>query len=525
MAVLAQDPPNGQSGGTNGKASQPPASKPQDKPGEPNPQAPDPKTKPGDEPKRTPDPKTKPGDEPKGKPDDKAKSPDDNPKAKADPRSAPLTPETMRGLPRNAPDIFQVKERLPYQTPTQAELRLYDEVLHKGAKNDTEKSLVQKVHRYRILRLTDPANHARIGLAREELSKDIDNCRRIQPQMYQGYLDELLKSTPALMENHIAVRINAMYVLARQRYEPAVPLMVAQIQNPKQHEAVQYWCVKGIQYLGDQEIKNKSYENDAVNALLNMLKRNHVVHPFTRHTIVTALGAVGRPMRSAVNRDAEVAQTLILMLRDPTVERLTRAEAIRALARMRVPPDLDYNFQLVGYEIARFAADASYAAMADPGEDLLRTYLYMYECYDALMLAGGDSASKDAGKKVGQAGSHPLAKTKGDGTYAAALRDRVKELTRVFVEVYKPPPDQKLPEGQAQKVAEVAKRLPQHGADRLTDELVTFLKSHPPRDQKLTPIMQPLPPAVEPKPRPKPAPPAEKSAAEGEKDAEAPTNG
>lgn len=422
-----------------------------------------------------------------------------------DDRRVVLDELTKKGLPRKPPDMFLLRKQLPFQTPSNAQLKRFEELVRSGLSNDADRAVADLVIKYRILRLTDPGILPRFAAIRDELVKDLDNTRRIQPPLYELYITKLMDALPQLMENNIVVRVNAMIIMARQRYEPALAVMIAQVNNPDQHESVQNWAVNGIAALGELEIKNKALESEAVNALTKMLNRHKLptpqaaIHPFTQRNIVIALGAVGRPMLSAVDRDAKVTQNLIEILRDPTINRTTRSEAARALARMRVPPDLDYNFQPIAIEIARFSVDAAYAAIVNPEIDNLRSHLFVYDCYDALVSLGGDPTSRDPRRKAGAAGVHPLAKAKRDAEFVAAIRDASKELTRILVDIYKPPPEIKLPDDLRPKIAEITNRLKNYGAEKAATDLLKFIKARAPRDWKLTPTMEPLKPGSDPK--------------------------
>lgn len=435
---------------------------------------------------------------------------------------SPLISELMRGTRPHrdpVPELLIEKSLLPdAPKPTPEDNRKFGEFKKLGGpdiRTDADKALIERVVKYQVYSLTDPnwfrPNPEARKPALEEMRKNRDAIESIfeakggvNEKFLAIYKPLAQKYLADLLDNHLWVRANAMRLLAMLKDEETIRLFVAQIDDPKQHEGIKFLAIEGIESLGQKNLIGKvELQSMAVNTLLNLLKKGEQIHPSTRQSAVRALGAMGRPTRVIGRNDAEVAVALLKILRDPNIRRWDRNEAAVLLANLQIPPELDYNFQYVAYEIAQFAADVAAAALKDPSIDDLHSHLFLVDASYALapekktprMLPLAESASA---KKHAKAAGH------GDPAYIRTIGERVNRLTVAALKAYKPeaaaatkPAAQPKAEDVVKKTQEIAARLQGDFAKEL-DALNDLLKNKPPRSPRLTPETDELgpPPAL-----------------------------
>ncbi len=433
-----------------------------------------------------------------------------------------LDPIAKQGIPKEPLPSFRLLEAAPplvTERPKLDEMRQVQLILRRGPNNDTERQLLRKVVSYQVLRLSEPREFSRQRRNLEDIGRMLQLARR-NPNTYAIVRDTIIECTAKMFQHHIVSRVAAGIVLGMLADEAALPLLVEQLNDPKQHESVKIWCIKAVRTIAlaqpELRIRNKQYEEAVLRALLAILRQEPAPHLWTQREIILALGAIGRPTEDLLAGDANVARELVLMLRgtglrsrEGTVPegpgRAVRVAATRSLSMLIIPPTLDYNFQIVGAEIARFAVEATYAALRDPLIDRLKSDLYVRRCYYALVVLAGDPQATTTAAREGLVARHPLATQRSDPQYLRQLRDMVGELNQAMLRVYRPSPAEvnpkDIPKELVKRAAWVRNRLKELQVEAIATRLARFLEQNPPRDDgKLTPATAPLPPPPQLKP-------------------------
>jgi hypothetical protein len=451
-------------------------------------------------------------DEPKqdqGKTDEPAaKKPEDKTPKSLREMGIPTDQEPWKGTrsKRDPVESLTISKPIPVPDPKSEDRRKFEDLKKKADFKQEDLELLDRMTRYQVFSLTRLDGPWKTN--RDEIEKILDNEGFGTDKFRREYKSLLQKYLTQLLDNHLWTRVNAMKLLAKLEDEGNIDLFVKQIRDPQQHEAVKLWAIKGIGQLGQRRISQVDLEARAVAALLDTLTQKGELQSFTRQTIVQALGAVGRPMRTAIKKDCEVSIELLKIMRDPANRRWDRHEAMIALAQLQIPADIDYNFQLVAHEIGQFVADASAAALRDPAIDDLRTHLFLVFAHESLVgKQRVNSVSKEAVFYLAdKAKRHPIAKTKGDPEYVRALGEMVHKLAGTSLMVYKI--NQK-PENLDARIKQIRAELKGMGFDQQINELNSLLQAKQPRSTKLTPEAPDLgpPPQVA-----GPAKPAEKPA-------------
>ena len=427
-----------------------------------------------------------------------------------------LDPIARQGIPKPEIEPFSLlrnAQSLLPSRPSLEELRLARVLLVRGPTNDQERETLHRIVLYQVLRLSDPREFSRQRRNLTELQRTITTARR-NPAVYAVVRDAVLQAATRMFSHHIVSRVAAGIVLNMLADEASLPLLVEQIKNPKQHESVKIWCIKAIREVALRDpqlrIRDKRYEQQSLAALLELLRSNPPPHLWTQREIIRALGAIGRPTEDLLSGDANVARELVLLLRGTNLRsaqgevpegpgRVVRVAATESLVLLVIPPNLDYNFQIVGAEIARFAVEAAYAALRDPLIDRLQSYLYVRRCYQTLTVLAGDPTGSEPAQRNGIAAQHPLANQQSDPQYLRQLRDLVGQLNREMLRVYRPSAEEvdpkDIPRELLEKATWVRDRLKESRVESLANDLLSYLNEHPPRGEgRLTPATEPLPP-------------------------------
>ncbi|MBI3467543.1 MAG: hypothetical protein HY000_31420 [Planctomycetes bacterium] len=411
-----------------------------------------------------------------------------------------LLNELMKGTrsQRTPPDYLTERRKLPYEKPSTADVgKVNSDEFHKrGTYSESDRALIERVLKYEVYSLTDSNLHqAEQRKNKDDITRILEYAQNNSPEFNAIYKQLATQYLRELLTNHLHVRINAMILLARVRDEQLInDVYVPLIEDPDEPEAVKYWAVKSIKLLGEHRIKVE-LESKAVGALLGLLKQNKPIHFMTRSAVVQALGAVGRASHIVLQKDAAVAVALLQVVRDPTIRRADRSEAVTALGNLQIPNDLDYNFQYVAYEIAQFISDAVAAAIDDPAEDNLQTDMILVRAFWTLI----GRAPKDAGTLSERARQHP--KRGGDAQYVEDLGNRIKDLAKIALDAYKSDGGGAPQKGKEKKEEDIVARV-RTIKDRLRDKDMAkklrdfneYLTSHPPRSMQVTPDVPKLSP-------------------------------
>jgi hypothetical protein len=313
------------------------------------------------------------------------------------------------------------------------------------------------------------------------------NPKNVNEKFLAAYKQFLFQYLQDLLQNSLHARMNAMYLLQQLRDENTIGLFCDQISDPDQHEAVKFLAIEGLEQIGRRKITRVDSESRAVATLLNVLEQKEYTQK-TRMAAVRALGSIGRPGRDiGLKRDVNVAVTLLKIMRDPNIRRWDRHEAMNALASLSIPPEIDYNFQVVAYEIGQFAAETGQAAVKDPLSDDLYTHLFLVAASNALTTEPKQQHLAAQAKKHGGK----------DELYVRMLGDPVKELAISALKIF---PGIRRLDDIAQKMQKVKEGIenPVNRYVARVESLREVLKSNPPRSLKLTPDTDELgpPPAL-----------------------------
>ena len=418
-----------------------------------------------------------------------------------------LQEELLRGTRpgRKPPDYLTNRVKLIAEKPAPADLAKVaaEEFRKRPTYGDADKALLDKVVKYQVYSLTDP-NLSTTELRKNatEVGRMLDNLPSSSSEFQSLYRETAVQYLRELLTNHLFYRINAMILLAKVKDERLISdLFVPLIEDPEQPEGVKLWAVKAIGALGPQHVK-VDLETKAVGALLSLLNHNNPVHPFTRAQIVQSLGAIGRVSHITIQKDAAVAVQLLQVVRNPSLRRADRSLAVVALGELQIPPDLDYNFQLVAYEIGQFIAEAVAAAMQDPAADNLETHFFLVDA--SYVLDGGNPKLTALSERAKQ---HPKGQGR-DAAYVSDVGKPIKAMRTRALQIYskggaKPPTkDKAKDEDVMSRVTQIRKDL--NGTD-MPAQLEAFnewLRRHPPRSMQLTPDVPELgPPPVLTRPR------------------------
>jgi hypothetical protein len=431
----------------------------------------------------------------------------------------PVVNELMRGSRSHrdpVPELL-IKKPLLARKPTPDETKRFGDLKKASGDPKTKEdlALIDDVVKYQVYSMTDPkwyqpnVEARRSALEemrrnRDEIEKTLFDAKGGSNENFMAiYKRTAMKYLAELLDNNLWVRVNAMRLLGMVKDEETIRLFVGQIEDPKQHEGIKFLAIEGIESLGQKKlIANVQLESLAVNSLLNVLKKGDQVHPFTRQAAVRALGAIGRPTRVIGRNDADVAVALLKVLRDPNIRRMDRNDAVVALASLQIPPELDYNFQYVAYEIAQFVVDVGAAALQNPSTDDLHGYLYLADASYAL-------APREKVRKmplVESAKKHAKAKSHADSAYIQLLGDQVNRLNVSGIKAYKPDAVMGAKAAAAalkvddvvNRTKEIAGRLQNGDFAAELKSLNDLLKNKPPRSMQLTPDTEELgpPPAL-----------------------------
>ncbi len=212
-----------------------------------------------------------------------------------------------------------------------------------------------------------------------------------------AYRRELLRVMPALFDNHLLARTEAMIVLGSSGDPEAMPIFIKQIQDPEQVLVVKLWAARGLTNVaqeGKLEVEiGKGQE--AAKAIATLLEQQPDLPWPVKMRLIEALGS----LRFAGQDQAANASTALRILADPEARLMVRAFSCWALGLMKIPPQVpQYNYGLVAYFMGRTAVDlgteieSSFAESPDLARRL--TGLLVYQLLPGLQ---GEPGVRDSG--------------------------------------------------------------------------------------------------------------------------------
>ena len=189
----------------------------------------------------------------------------------------------------------------------------------------------------------------------------------------KAYNALLIATLPKLLDNHLVSRIQAMIVLGQVPSAEVLPILLAQLKDPKQTVWVKLWALKGLSNLVQDGVAVTSVlgtdraftASQAVLGFLDAEKEAGIPWP-ARMRAMEALGAL-RQATGPTSRDkAEFCSAAMDVLADPSMTPEVRASAASALGMIQVNPSLaKYNFPVVAYWIGLLSADIGDAIVKD----------------------------------------------------------------------------------------------------------------------------------------------------------------
>ncbi|MHC5539004.1 HEAT repeat domain-containing protein [Singulisphaera rosea] len=310
--------------------------------------------------------------------------------------------------------------------------------------------------------------------ASSALMDPIDIARRANNTAFLNiYTQELLKSLPPVLENHLISRIEAIIILGQTASPEVVDLFVKVLNDPEQTIWVKLWAARGITNIVQGPGGNRVDATlgargiPAAKALTNFLNKEKDAPWFAQLRVLEALGGLRLSAEPGSPTKIEMAEAAARLLSDPEARPEVRAEAAWALGMLRFSPAARLNSQLLGYYIGEVTADLGEKIASTYSENNTRaqfmTSLMIYQLFPALY---GQDGAGDSG----------LVKTGGPGAsgFLGPLTDQVRGVTTTAIELTIKSPKAR----QAQFAKDLGERVGQ---------LRAFLDKNAPADKHLVP--------------------------------------
>lgn len=323
---------------------------------------------------------------------------------------------------------------------------------------------------------TTPTSSSSLGMraASAALLDPIELARRANNSAFLNiYTQELLKSLPPVLENHLISRIEAIIILGQTGSPEVVDLFVKVLNDPNQTIWVKLWAARGITNIVQGPTGNRVDATlgargiPAAKALTNFLNKEKDAPWFAQLRVLEALGALRLSAEPGSPTKLDMADAAARLLSDPEARPEVRAQAAWALGMLRYSPAARLNTQLLGYYIGEVAADLGEKIASTYSENNTRaqflTSLLIYQLFPALH---GQDGAGDSG----------LVKTGGPGAagFLGPLTDQVRAVTTTAIDLTVKSPKA--------RQAGFAKDL----GDRV-GALRAFLDKNPPADKHLVP--------------------------------------
>lgn len=189
------------------------------------------------------------------------------------------------------------------------------------------------------------------------------------------YVAKLIEVFKPIWVGNLHSRTMAMIVLSRCGDPQAVPVFIAQLNDPKQLAIVKLLSAVGITNVtenGHRQLDG-SQAIPAARALSDFLRREPETFWPAQFRAMEALGSLRLSTEQPTSVKAEFADTAMRFLTDPKAPPQVRAWAGWALGFMDVPPSIrTYNFPLVALSMGRAAADIGTLIAEMPDGSMLR---------------------------------------------------------------------------------------------------------------------------------------------------------
>lgn len=201
---------------------------------------------------------------------------------------------------------------------------------------------------------------------RQKLLRYVDFRAKGQSKAY--FLQQLTTQAEKLLDNHIQVRLQAIFLLRGLNAEPAnltkglppVPyvgafnVLLKVVEDPCQMDAVKIAAITGLNRICQDAQPKVEQRYRYSTALISELNAANV-HPWLQEACVRGLGAVDYLYDS--DRKPVVVQELMKIVRDTKRLTTVRSEAARSLGQC--PLDSSLNVELIVHDIVKLSRDMS----------------------------------------------------------------------------------------------------------------------------------------------------------------------
>ena len=298
------------------------------------------------------------------------------------------------------------------------------------------------------------------------------------------YNKALIDKLPALLNNHLIARIEAMIVLAQTGSPEALEIFVKVLNDRKQTAWVKLWAARGLDNIVSSASGNRVDETlgpkaiAASKALADALEAEKDLPWPVQVRMLEALGSMRLSAAPASPAKADMATAAVQLLCNAEARPEVRVEAASALGMMRVTPGTaKYNFALVAYNIGEVSADLAERIVEVYEENPIQAKhwvgLLVYKLYPSMY---GDTAkAKESG--LLNVGNHPNYGPSKE--YLRQVSEQVKGISQAAVDLIQQP----------------KAKAPQF-LEALSSKAVAlraFLDKNPPADKRLVPLGREFP--------------------------------
>ncbi len=224
---------------------------------------------------------------------------------------------------------------------------------------------------------------------RKKLLGDIRKPAVLSPAAREWFLKALTDRLAELLDNHLLVRLNAVWLLGQLQSDNGIPnknppveptpyvgaytLLLTVIKDDKQHLAVKIAAVRGLSRIcrGALPDANDKRRGEIAMVLAAELAKKET-HWWYQMALAEALGAAGVTYDPNNKMNPVVLQVLAEALADKKRHWQVRTEAARAIGRL--PLDANLNIAPVAYEIVHLGLQMSQGYNANAKRDAWNNY-------------------------------------------------------------------------------------------------------------------------------------------------------
>jgi hypothetical protein len=257
----------------------------------------------------------------------------------------------------------------------------FNKAMRNGIINTGDEAIIKEMAKFMVYRLASPEERDKFRYLRQDISSLPDRYNASPAK--DLFLKEAMLRCVDLLDNHLAVRIEAVLVMSQLNtvkgnpvsktppvpYEPTYEPFLNILKDAKQHIAVKVAAVNGLERIcvyGNPRVDIRSM---ITNVLVNELKNNPNAHWWYRQVCIRVLGTTG-VIYDNVDRKPFVTQLLLTMMIDNKENWMVRTECARTLGRL--PLDVNHRVDLIAYEITNLALELAQAYNQNLSDPFLR---------------------------------------------------------------------------------------------------------------------------------------------------------